>query len=133
MKYSRILFLASLGFLLSFCLLGCKKDKTTESKIAHKWFVKKMEIKTIQEGHNSTINYPVTDGDYYTFKSDNTFIRSVDGTVISGIYTVINDERLVINADTADILKLTKDEFNLKVRSIGLNVITETEWNLEKK
>ena len=112
---------------------SCAKNDTTEQKVDGKWFVEKRKITTTRDGRGSVNDFPVTTADYFNFKKENnTFIRKFDGVVTSGTYFVISDEQIKINNDTATIIKITKDQFNFKIRAVGVDAIMETELNLTK-
>jgi len=129
-KTNNYLFLLATLLIVGFS--ACKKNDSTEERVLGKWFVEKREIKTTRDGRSSVYDYPVTPADYFSFKKDNTFLRSFDGVVSSGSYLILGDNLLKINNDTAIISKITKNELNFNIKALGVDAIMETELNLTK-
>lgn len=132
MKKINTLFISAIAGLLILGISSCGKKKQVGDLVLDKWFIKQLDVKTTQDGHESKFEYPVTDADYFRFKDDNSFVRSLDGTVISGSYLILSDTRMVINYDTAIISKIDNKTFEFMVKSIGVDRTTESGYFLKK-
>lgn len=131
-KISKLL-VGCLFVIVGMGIVSCEKNKlSAEDNVLGKWFVEKRQIKTINDGEPSIFDYPVTPSDYFSFKSENTYISSFGGIVSSGTYLLLNEQLIVLNNDTASILKLSKKEFHLRWKTVSADQSQEISLQLKK-
>lgn len=133
MKTSKLLLAMGLGLAL---FASCKKDDpapTTAQRIQGIW---KLD-QTIS--YYQSTGFPATRDtlfgratDYIDFRADNKAYSFVDGDFDTLNYSIINDNSLVLDGDTAAIQTLTSTNFNLFV-SDYVNATNFEEFTIKLK
>ncbi len=108
-------------------VVACNKDDdnkpTTPAKIQAKWKVASIVIKA-GDGDST---YTGTAADYADFRTDGKVYTSYAGAKDTALYTVVNDTKMVIDGDTADIKQLSDSQFVFTSSDIvAANTLTTT-------
>ncbi|MER3499134.1 MAG: hypothetical protein C4308_11125 [Chitinophagaceae bacterium] len=126
----------SLLLISSVILLSCKKDKqSTKEKLQGKWTMKSIVENHYYSGSSHIHTYPASPGDYLDFRSNNTVIISLGGSVDTLTYGLPDDNHLWIDdpAELYEIKTLTKSQFVIANRDDDPNGdYYEVTINMEK-
>ncbi|MEO6683797.1 MAG: hypothetical protein ABIN48_13325 [Ginsengibacter sp.] len=107
----------SFVIIISIMISSCEKNKVKLS-LQGKWEIVNISIVEVENGVKIyEENYLGKPGDYIDFRSDNKVYSEVDGVEDVGNYTLLKDNKVIVEGDTLEIRSLTKSSVTLFLKS----------------
>ena len=131
MKHVRMAAVA-LAALIS--VTSCDKNDNdkpaTLSRVQAKWGLQSYQIDL--PGTEDDVNYTGVAADYLDFRADNKLYSQVGGDKDTSAYSLINDNTLVIDGDTAKIASLSSSQFVITQTTTNEGITSKVTYNLKK-
>ncbi len=116
--------------------VACQKDdqpapgNSTLTKMRAKWNVQNIVMDFPDDAYDST--YTGQTSDYLDFRADNKVYTQIDGDKDTLVYTLVNDNTLVVDGDTTSIQQLTGSQFTIRETFVEAGDTSVVTYHLNK-
>jgi hypothetical protein len=109
--------------LLSVAFVSCDDDDddvslTTQQKLQHKWQVQTVSARFVGPSQDTTAVYAGLPTDYYDFRADNKLYYNLITETDTLDYSILNDQRLLVDGDTVQIQTLSNNQLTVLTKDI---------------
>jgi hypothetical protein len=122
-KIFSLLIAAAAGF------SACENDnddvtQTTQQQLQNSWAVDSVSVKSFTDSLDTSITYVGTAADYYDFRNDNNLYVKIGPVTDTLPYSLINDQTINIDGDSAQIETLSAN----KLQAFWRNTNSATDY-----
>ena len=113
---------------------SCRKNKDDSPSLKGKWNLVSIISREVENGAEvSNDTYNGVPGEIFDFQKNNTLIANFNGRIDIEVYKILENNKVIIGEDTAEIQSLTSSSVRLyKKRIEDVNTFSEFTINLKR-